>query len=127
MNKGKKNEKTNVSEEELAQIKEKLYSDRHIRRKKVYMMNITPNEKTNIIELLATIVLLVNTFILIIFQNTITYEKVTLFEITPKSSYLTIMQHNPIFGIIYMTCGVILLICAIDRLIKYTKSKSRIL
>lgn len=90
------------------------------------MMNITPNEKTNIsmcqiIELLATIVLLVNTFILIIFQNTITYEKVTLFEITPKSSYLTIMQHNPIFTIVFMTCGVILLICAIDRLIKYKK------
>lgn len=101
-------------------------SDRQIRRKKVYMMNITPNEKTNIsmcqiIELLATIVLLVNTFILIIFQNTITYEKVTLFEITPKSSYLTIIQHNPIFTIVFMTCGVILLICAIDRLIKYKK------
>ena len=103
---------------------DKLYVSvlKEARRKKVYMMNITPNEKTNIIELLATIVLLVNTFILIIFQNTITYEKVTLFEITPKSSYLTIMQHNPIFGIIYMTCGVILLICAIDRLIKYTNS-----
>ena len=84
------------------------------------------NEKTNIgmcqvIELLAANVLLLNTLILIIFQNTITYEKVTLFEKPPKSSYLTIMQYNPIFGIIYMTCGVILLICAIDRLIKYTK------
>lgn len=56
-----------------------------------------------ICELLATIGILGNTLILIIFQNTWTYEELPIlkFEPTPKSSYLTIIQHNPIFAIIY--------------------------
>ena len=66
-----------------------------------------------ICELLATIGILGNTLILIIFQNTWTYEKLPIlkFEPTPKSSYLTIIQHNPIFVIIYILCGLVLLMC----------------
>ena len=72
-----------------------------------------------ICELLATIGILGNTLILIIFQNTWTYEKLPIlkFEPTPKSSYLTIIQHNPIFAIIYILCGLVLLMCAIYRLL----------
>ena len=74
-----------------------------------------------ICELLATIGILGNTLILIIFQNTWTYEELP----TPKSSYLTIIQHNPIFVIIYILCGLVLLMCAIYRLSKRIQRKEK--
>lgn len=76
-----------------------------------------------ICELLATIGILGNTLILIIFQNTLTYEEVPFWDFspTPKSSYLTIIQHNPIFGIVYIFCGMVLLLCGVYRLIKHIK------
>ena len=66
-----------------------------------------------ICELLATIGILGNTLILIIFQNTWTYEE------------LTIIQHNPIFAIIYILCGLVLLMCAIYRLSKRIQGKEK--
>ena len=80
-----------------------------------------------ICELLATIGILGNTFILNIFQNTWTYEKLHIlkFEPTPKSSYLTIIQHNPIFVIIYILCGLDLLMCAIYRLLRRIQGKEK--
>lgn len=73
-----------------------------------------------ICELLAAIGLLGNTLILMIFRNTWTYEKIPILEFkpTPKSSYLTIMQYNPIFTIVYILCGMVLLLCGVYRLIK---------
>lgn len=81
-----------------------------------------------ICELLATIGILGNTLILIIFQNTWTYEELPIlkFEPTPKSSYLTIIQHNPIFAIIYILCGLVLLMCAIYRLSKRIRERKRV-
>lgn len=80
-----------------------------------------------ICELLATIGILGNTLILIIFQNTWTYEELPIlkFEPTPKSSYLTIIQHNPIFAIIYILCGLVLLMCAIYRFSKRIQGKEK--
>lgn len=77
-----------------------------------------------ICELLAAIGLLGNTIILIIFRNTLTYEEVPFgdFSPTPKSSYLTIIQYNPIFGIVYIFCGMVLLLCGVYRLIKHIKN-----
>lgn len=77
-----------------------------------------------ICELLSTIGLLGNTIILIIFRNTWTYEEVSFlnFSPTPKSSYLTIIQHNPIFAIMYAFCGMVLLLCGVYRLIKHIKN-----
>lgn len=80
-----------------------------------------------ICELLATIGILGNTLILTIFQNTWTYEELPIlkFKPTPKSSYLTIIQHNPIFVIIYILCGLVLLMCAIYRLSKRIQGKEK--
>lgn len=81
-----------------------------------------------ICELLAIIGILGNTLILIIFQNTWTYEELPIlkkFEPTPKSSYLTIIQHNPIFAIIYILCGLVLLMCAIYRLLRRIQGKEK--
>lgn len=81
------------------------------------------NYLLKIYELLATIGLLGNTIILIIFRNTWTYEEISLFDFSPiqKSSYLTIIQHNPIFAILYIFCGMVLLLCGVYRLIQYIK------
>lgn len=70
---------------------------------------------------------LLNEQTLIIFQNTWTYEELPIlkFEPTPKSSYLTIIQHNPIFAIIYILCGLVLLMCAIYRLSKRIQGKEK--
>lgn len=74
-----------------------------------------------ICELLAVIGLLGNTIILIIFRNTWSYEEISLLDFSPiqKSSYLTIIQHNPIFAIVYIFCGIVLLLCGVYRLIKH--------
>lgn len=77
----------------------------------------------NIFELLATIGILGNTIILIIFRNTWTYEEISLLDFSPiqKSSYLTIIQYNPIFAIVYIFCGMVLLRRGVYRLIQYIK------
>lgn len=77
----------------------------------------------NIFELLATIGILGNTIILIIFRNTWTYEEISLLDFSPiqKSSYLTIIQYNPIFAIVYIFCGMVLLLRGVYRLIQYIK------
>lgn len=74
---------------------------------------------TEICELLSAIGLFVNTTVLIVFRNIWTYEEF------PKSSYLTIMQHNPIFAIIYILCGGILLFCGINKLVNYVNIKRK--
>lgn len=80
-----------------------------------------------ILELLATIGVLGNTLILIIFQKTWTYEELPILKFEPiqKSSYLTIIQHNSIFAIIYILCGLILLMCAIYRLSRRIQGKEK--
>ena len=81
-----------------------------------------------IFEILATIGVLGNTLILIIFQNTWTYEELPILKFEPiqKSSYLTIIQHNPIFAIIYILCGLILLMCVIYRLSRRIHGKEKV-
>ena len=85
------------------------------------------NYLIKICELLTTIGILGNTLILIIFQNTWTYEELSIlkFEPTPKSSYLTIIHHNPIFAITYILCGLVLLMCAIYRLSRRIQGKEK--
>lgn len=105
----------------LSRLKSRVSSHRTMTKKQ------DKNFLFKICELLATIGILGNTLILIIFQNTWTYEKLPIlkFEPTPKSSYLTIIQHNPIFVIIYILCGLVLLMCAIYRLSKRIQGKEK--
>lgn len=76
-----------------------------------------------ICELLTSIGLIGNTIILMIIRNTWTYEEVSYLEFTPtpKSSYLTIIQYNPVFAIVYFVCGMGLLLCGVYRLIGHIK------
>lgn len=80
---------------------------------------------TEICELLSATGLFVNTTVLIVFRNIWTYEEPRDFRATPKSSYLTIMQYNPIFAIIYILCGGILLLCGINKLVNYVNIKRK--
>ena len=76
---------------------------------------------TEICESLSAIGLFGNTVVLIVFRNIWTYEEFREF----RSSYLTIMQYNPIFAIIYILCGGILLLCGINKLVNYVNIKKR--
>lgn len=81
-----------------------------------------------IFELLATIGIIGNTLILIIFQNTWTYEELPILKFEPiqKSSFLTIIKHNPIFAIVYILCDLILLMCVIySRLSRRIQGKEK--
>lgn len=93
------------------------------------MRKYTKNNLFKICELLAAIGLLGNTIILIIFRNTWTYEEVPFWDFspTPKSSYLIIIQHNPVFAIVYIFCGTALLLCGVYKLIKHIKNSTCIL
>lgn len=70
--------------------------------------------------LLAMLLIAANTYSLIMFHYYFTYEENLLFEQifdqTPKSSYLTIIQHNPVFLEVYVLCDITLLFCGIYRL-----------
>ena len=87
------------------------------------MRKYTKNNLFKICELLEAIGLLGNTIVLVIFRNTWTYEESPIWDFspTPKSSYLTIIQQNPVFAIIYIVCGMLLLLCGTYRLIKRIK------
>lgn len=89
-------------------------------------MNKDENKKPSIFDiasLFAVLGILGNTILLIMFQNTWTYEEVEMFEKTPKSNFDIIMQYNPIFAIVYVSCGAVLLLDMIYRLIRYTKDR----
>lgn len=89
-------------------------------------MNKDENKKAiifDIASLFAVLGILGNTINLIIFQNTWSYEEVEIFEKTPKSTFDTIIQYNPIFAIVYVSCGAVLLLNVIYRLIRYAKDR----
>lgn len=91
-------------------------------------MHKTKNDRkymTEIYELLSAIGLFGNTAVLVVFRNIWTYEELPEWDFrpTPKSSYLTIMQYNPIFAIIYILCGGILLFCGMNKLVNYVNVK----
>ena len=77
--------------------------------------------------LLAMLLIAANTYSLIMFHYYFTYEENLLFEQifdqTPKSSYLTIIQHKPVFLVVYVLCDITLLFCGIYRLRIKKKSK----
>ena len=75
-----------------------------------------------ICKYLSVIGILVNTVSLVIFRNTISYEKISLCSPTQKSNYLTIIQHNPIFGMIYVVCVTVLVLCELYELCTFNKN-----
>lgn len=75
-----------------------------------------------ICKYLSVIGILVNTASLMIFRNTISYEKISLGSPIQKSNYLTIIQHNPIFGMIYVVCVTVLVLCELYQL--FTSNKN---
>ena len=80
----------------------------------------------SICELLKINVILVNTLLLIIERDTVSYEKdVYAFEAIKKSNLISIIQHNPYIGYIYLLCAVILVICGLCRLIS-RRSRKRV-
>lgn len=85
-------------------------------------------ELNNIIyicEILSAIIILLNTGLLVAIRNTVSYEKSTLGEITPKSSFCVIIQHNPYIGYIFIVCGFFLLIAGVYRLYSYCVRKEK--
>lgn len=79
-------------------------------------------KRLNITELIVSITILVNTLVLLLMQNTISYELQDTFEPVQKSSVITIMQHNPVIGYVYLICGVILICSGIYRLHRFLRS-----
>lgn len=75
-----------------------------------------------ICKYLSVIGILVNTVSLVIFRNTISYEKISLGSPTQKSNYLTIIQHNSIFGMIYVVCVTVLVLCELYELFTFNKN-----
>ncbi len=75
-----------------------------------------------ICKYLSVIGILVNTVNLLILRNTISYEKISLGSPTQKSNYLTIIQHNPMFGMIYVVCVTILVLCELYELFTFNKN-----
>lgn len=79
-------------------------------------------KRLNITELIVSITILVNTLVLLLIQNTISYELQDTFEPAQKSSVITIMQHNPVIGCVYLICGTILICSGIYRLHRFLRS-----
>ena len=75
-----------------------------------------------ICKYLSVIGILVNTVNLLILRNTISYEKISLGSPTQKSNYLTIIQHNPMFGMIYVVCVTILVLCELYELFTFNRN-----
>lgn len=74
--------------------------------------------KIYIHELIGFVLALINTLVLLVIKNTITYEKVPYDEITPKSSCIVIIQHNPYIVYAYMICVLILVFSVLYRIYK---------
>ena len=82
-------------------------------------------EKIFIHEILPIAIIGINTLVLFTIQNTISYETVSYTQITPKSSCMTIIQHNPFIGYIYIGCGVVLILSAVYRLYLSLRGKEK--
>lgn len=97
-----------------------------IMNKKESFLPLTRRNIQNICELTAPIGILLNTFFLFVIRDTYSYEKtpIDLNQPTPKSNYITIIQHNPAIGYIYLVCGGVLLISGIYRFCRYLKSRN---
>jgi len=78
-----------------------------------------------ICKYLSVIGILVNTVSLVIFRNTISYEKISLGSPTQKSNYLTIIQHNPMFGMIYVVCVTVLILCELYEVFISTRTTDK--
>lgn len=84
---------------------------------------MTKKIKCNAWELLAIIGIEINTISILIIQNTVSYEKISIYEKIPKSNYMTIIHNNPIFAIAYLLCLILLLIGGIYGLALLRKTK----
>lgn len=76
-----------------------------------------------ICELFLLICAIINTIILCIIRNTISFEEMDSFEPISKSSVFVIMHHFPVIKYVYVFCIVMLLLCELYRLILIYKSK----
>ena len=76
-----------------------------------------------ITESICSIGLLVTYIMLLMLQNTISYEEVSIFEKTSKSNLFVIMENNHILGYLFVTFGVILAIVTVIRLYNAGKKK----
>lgn len=69
-----------------------------------------------IVESVCSLSLLGAYIMLLMLRNTISYEKVSTFEETPKSSLFVIMEHNHILGYLFVFLGVMLAFVTAIRL-----------
>lgn len=79
-----------------------------------------------IIEMIATIGLGVNTIILLIIQNTWTYEESSNFEPTPKSDIFTIIYYNPFIRVVYLVGSILMVSCVIYRVLRFSNNTKRV-
>ena len=82
-------------------------------------------EKMFIHEMLSIDIIGINTLVLFIIKYTISYEPISYTQITPPSSCMTIIQHNPFIGYIYIGCGVVLILSAVYRLYLLLRRKEK--
>lgn len=82
-------------------------------------------KKIYIHEMLTIDIMLINTLVLLTIKSTISYEPVSYTQITPPSSCMTIIQHNPFIGYIYFGCGVVLILSAVYRLYLLLRGKEK--
>lgn len=76
----------------------------------------------SILECISSIGMLVVFTMLLVLQNTISYEKLSTFEITTESNLFVIMEHNHLLGYLFVVFGLALAIITIISLF-YTKKK----
>lgn len=77
-----------------------------------------------IVESVCSLSLLGTYIMLLMLRNTISYEKVSTFEKTPKSNLFVIMEHNHILGYLFVILGVILAIVTVIRLFYMGKKEA---
>ena len=75
-----------------------------------------------IVEGICSIGLLVTCTMLFTLRNTISYEKASAFDATPKSSLFVIMEHNHILGYLFVFFGAVLAVLTVIRLFNTRKN-----
>ena len=69
----------------------------------------------NFVEIVWSAVFLISIMTLLYLRNTVSYEAVTAFEKTQKSSIYIIMDNNPFLGELIIGTGSVIAICIITR------------
>ena len=77
----------------------------------------------SILECISVIGMFIVFTMLLVLQNTISYEKVSISEMTTQSTLFVIMEHNHILGYLFLTFGLVLAIITIISLFLYKKER----